>query len=69
MKAFKRLLCAAVIGGGTLFATVSISSAAPFCSPGYHWGWTGGYFWDGHGWRKSYACVPRWGNPWDWMPN
>jgi hypothetical protein len=69
MKLFKSVVCAALIGAGALLGTSSTLLAMRSCPPGYHMGWTGGYYWDGYRWTRGYNCMPgppAPGPPWWW---
>lgn len=66
MKLFKGVVCAALIGAGALLGTSSSLLALPNCPPGYHWAWSGGYYWSGYRWTPRYTCMPYWWEPWAW---
>lgn len=71
MKLFKRVFLAALIAAGAWLGTGSTLLAVPSCPPGYHWAWTGGYYWSGHKWTPRYACMPWGWEPWGllfWAP-
>jgi hypothetical protein len=58
MGLFQKVVCAALIAAAALLGTSSTLLAVPFCPRGYHWAWTGGYYWNGHSWTPRYACMP-----------
>ena len=68
MKLFKKVLCAALIAAGALLGTSSTLLAVPPCPVGYHWAWTGGFYWNGHQWAARYGCMPFGWDPWWWAP-
>ncbi len=68
MKHFKRVVFAALVVAGALLGTSSALLAVPPCPAGYYWGWTAGYYWNGHQWAPRYGCMPFGWDPWWWSP-